>query len=528
MLPLPLPGLPSLHGIIEAIANGFFGALANALVPGFLKHATVATIQALVALPDPAAWPHVSQLQGEMTFLGVLLLPVTLAAGVLRYWIVGLTGAPSPVVAVGRAGWATGLLVGYRWIVEQVVAVANTLTHAILGFPAVSGGLSRIVAVLFGGSLLVGAGGVFGALLVIVGVVFAAALFAAQVLVALVLALLTVAGPLLIAVSAVPELSHLARSWAHALLAVALIPVGWTVLFATAGALALDATSFTGGAGGLPEHVAAAFAGLITFVLAVRLPIVLFAQARHLMFAGAAGGRMGAGAQTLPGAERVSAAQARLRSVAFDAAPAVGRTVGVAAGAFGAPAGGPAGAIRRRISRTRDTEQQRSSRSSGGTATRGVRARVALAASALRDAPRQGRAAMNRHRPHPVTATQARAGTPARSDGLWLARRGSAERHRGRSSSTQPGRAQRPATSGSAGGRVTSTAPAERKARAAAQHTPPVVTRPARPAGPSRHPRQPEKPRASTGAGAPGAPLPRAARGPSGRARRKPRPKGGR
>ena len=62
------------------------------------------------------------------------------------------------------------------------------------------------------------------------------------------LAVLIVAGPPLIALSAIPELSHLARSWAHALLAVALVPLGWTVLFATAGALCLDATSFTGGA----------------------------------------------------------------------------------------------------------------------------------------------------------------------------------------------------------------------------------------------------------------------------------------
>ncbi len=95
MLP-SLPGFPSIHGILEAIANGFFGALASALVPGFLKHAGVATVQALVALPDPASWPHVSQLQGEMTFLGVLLLPVTLAAGTLRYWLVGPDRRPEP------------------------------------------------------------------------------------------------------------------------------------------------------------------------------------------------------------------------------------------------------------------------------------------------------------------------------------------------------------------------------------------------------------------------------------------------
>ncbi len=246
MAVLAFLGLPSLHEIVEAIANGFFGALANALVPEWLKHGTVATIQHLVALPDPAEWTHVGQLQGDMVYLGAMLLPVTLAVGTVRYWLVGLTGAAHPVGALGRCAWVTLVLVSYRWIVEQAVAATNTLTHGILGLPVVADGLQRIIGVLFGGALLGGAGGVFGAFLVIIGVLFAAGLFAAQVLLTVMLALLIVAGPPLIALSAIPELSHLARTWAHALLAIALVPLGWTVLFATAGALALDATSFTG------------------------------------------------------------------------------------------------------------------------------------------------------------------------------------------------------------------------------------------------------------------------------------------
>ena len=98
----------------------------------------------------------------------------------------------------------TGVLVAYRWIVEQTVAAANTLTHAILGAARGRRRLARLVSVLFGGALLTGTGGVFGALLVIVGVVFAAGLFAAQVLLTLALALLIVAGPPLIALSRDP------------------------------------------------------------------------------------------------------------------------------------------------------------------------------------------------------------------------------------------------------------------------------------------------------------------------------------
>ena len=66
-----VPGLPSLHSIIEAIANGFFGALGGRARPGCLKHGTVATIQHLVALPDPASWGHVSELESDMTYLGM-------------------------------------------------------------------------------------------------------------------------------------------------------------------------------------------------------------------------------------------------------------------------------------------------------------------------------------------------------------------------------------------------------------------------------------------------------------------------
>ena len=412
VMPLGFLGFPSLHSIIEAIAKGFFSALAGALVPTWLKHGTIATIQHLVALPDPASWTHVGELQSDMVYLGAMLLPATLALSTVRYWLMGFTGAAHPMGALGRCVWVTFVLVAYRWFVEEAVAATNTLTHAILGFPVVAAGLQRIIGVLFGSALLVGAGGVFGAFLVIVGVIFAAALFALQVLLTVVLAVLIVVGPPLIALSAIPELSHLARTWAHALLAVTLVPLGWTVLFAVAGALCLDATSFTGGAGGVPGHVAAAFAGLITFVLAVRLPLMLLGELRNLLGASALSGQGGGGSGqgTMPGGERVRAAHARLRSAALEGVPSLGRSAGRAAGALGAPAGGPVGAARRGLAGA----ARRSGVLSGGAAgaaggavagaaagrvagkgaRRGVRERLAGARAIIASAPREARAAM--------------------------------------------------------------------------------------------------------------------------------------
>jgi hypothetical protein len=440
LVPIGLFGLPSLHSIIQAIASGFFGALAGALVPGWLKHGTVATIQHLVALPDPATWSHVSQLQGDMTYLAAMLLPVTLAVGAVRYWLIGLTGTAHPASALARCTGVTGVLVVYRWIVEQAIAATNTLTHGILGLPAVGNGLQRIIGVLFGGALLSGAGGVFGAFLVIIGVVFAAGLFAAQVLLTVVLAVLIVAGPPLIAISAIPELSHLSRTWAHALMAVALVPLGWTVLFATAGALCLDATSFTGASGGLPGHVTAAFAGLITFVIAARLPLMAMGEVRHLFSSQRITGQGASQSPSrMPGSERVRAAHARLRAVGLEGVPSLGRSVGRAAGALGAPQGGPAGAARRGLAAAArrtgifPSPGAAAGAAAGGlaaaaaaprgTATggrRGVRTRLAHARSILANAPAEAMTAVSassrratRGRARPASGGARRAGATA-------------------------------------------------------------------------------------------------------------------
>jgi hypothetical protein len=501
--PVGFLGLPSLHSIIEAIAKGFFSALAGALVPGFLKHGSVATIQYLVALPDPAGWGHVSELESDMTYLGMSLMPVTLTVCTLRYWMVGLTGAAHPVSAISRCAGATGVLVIYRWLVEQTVAATNTLTHAILGFPVVANGLASIITVLFAGALLVGAGGVFGAFLVIVGVAFAAALFASKEALTVILALAFCAGPPFIALAPIPELAHLARVWSHALMAIVLVPIGWTLLFAVAGALTLDATSFTGGAsGGIPGHIEAAFAGLITFVIAVKLPLMLLGELRHLLGAGlrSGGSSSGAGAQgapAMPGAERMRAAHARLQSVAYQGVPSLGRSAGRAAGALGAPAGGPIGAARRGLAGAAARSgvvpgvagagaALAGAGAAGGVvrgARGGVRERVSRAGSIIASAPRDARAAMagNSHR-------AARA--PARGNGARGAGRAGA--------SSATGKTRASVGAGGTRGRASGGGSASGSSRAA----PSVVAKPH--AGSSQAgPAEAGKPSAGSAGGAP-------------------------
>ena len=509
-LPLAFLGieLPSLHSIIEAIAKGFFSALAGALVPGFLKHATVATLQHLVALPDPARWGHVSELEGDMTYLGMSLMPVTLAVCTLRYWVLGLTGAAHPATGIARCAWATFVLVIYRWLVEQTVAATNTLTHAILGFPVVANGLASILTVLFGGALLLGAGGVFGAFLVFVGVAFAAGLFMSQSAIFLILALAYCAGPLLVALWPIPELSHLMRVWSHALTAVVLVPIGWTILFATAGALTLDATSFTGGAAGIGGHIEAAFAGLITFVIAVKLPLMLLGELRHILggashkASSASSGAQGQG--TMPGAQRIRASHARLRSIGTEGLPSLGASVGRAAGALGAPAGGGVGAARRGLAgAARRTGLAggmapavagagavggvAAGRLAGGRGSKGrggVRERLSRAGAIIASAPRDARAVM-----------AAGAGRGARASArASVARTGARGQAAARSANSATGKtpARVAATTGRAG-KGRGTAPAKTQARsgaAAGSSSPPAAAR-AKPAPPAPRPTTP-------------------------------------
>ena len=393
-------GFPSIQSIVEGIVNFFFQDVASALVPSFLKNASVATIKWLVAVPDPASWTHIGELEGDMTLLAVSLLGVCFTAGIVRYLLLGLSGTGHPLQALASTVGSAGALILYPWAAGQVVAIVNTLTNTILSFPVAGNGVQRTVGILFGGALLVGSGGLFLAVLVIVGVVFAAVMFAMKVLILLAFALLYVVGPLVIAVRPLPELSHLARAWGTMLIGLALVPVGWTILFATAGALSLDATSFggvghTGVVGALTGHVAGAFAALLTFFLAMRLPLGVLGHLRGVLGGISSPAHAGSTAGSSSGGStgvRVSDANARLRAGTLQA----GRMVGLAAGALGAPAGGLVGAGTRGAGRLRAPMASAATRAGAplGERARVTRSRFSSSrvGQALARSPRAGKA----------------------------------------------------------------------------------------------------------------------------------------
>lgn len=352
-LPVALFGLPSVQSIVEGIVEFFFQDIAKALVPDFLKKASVASIKWLVAVPDPTAWPHVAQLESDMAALAGALLAVSFTAAIVRYLAVGIAGSGSPLQPLSSTVSSAAMIVGYTWAAHQTVAFVNALTGAILSFPVVGEGLQRTVGALFGGALLVGSGSLFFAVLAIVAVVFAAVMFAVKVLLLIGVAFVYVSGLLVIALRPLGETGPLARAWLSMVSTLALVPVGWTILFALAGALSLDATTLgSAGAGGLPAHLEAALAAVMTFYLAAKLPLAALSQLRSSLAGMASGAHSGSasagsGSGGGRGVARVADAHARLRSGALQA----GRAAGSAAGAVGAPAGGAVGAAARAAAR---------------------------------------------------------------------------------------------------------------------------------------------------------------------------------
>lgn len=350
-----LDPIKNIAELVTKVVSKLFGALAKALMPDFLRDASVDTLKGLVAVPqlgDARQWRNVGQLRAGTTAIAWALLPLPFTLAAVRYLVGTFTDGPHPVMAIVRIVGAAFGLVMYPWAARQVFACINVMTDALLSLPAVGNGVQRAVGVLFGAAIIAGIASPFLACLALVAIAMGTLLFGLKIAIVMIAALLYVAGPLVIALYPLPETSHLYRAWLFAVVALAFIPIGWCLIFAVAGALTLDATSGGISAGLVSKDVTAALAALLAFTLAVLWPKVLIGQALHV----AAGLGIGLRGATVPvrsaaTPSRVDAATRQLR----DGALTVGRGVGKAAGHLGAPAGGAVGWAGRLMARTAPT-----------------------------------------------------------------------------------------------------------------------------------------------------------------------------
>jgi hypothetical protein len=345
--------IPSVSDILRSIANDLFKVLAGAFLPGWLRHAPAQTLRWLIALPDPGnavQWPTMHRLERDTTSVAVAFVPLTVAIAAARYTASGvLGGVHHPAESLGRVVGAGFGLVIFPWAFSNVIAAVNVTTSALLGFADVSHGLERALALMFTGGLLFGVTGPLIALLVIGAILLAAGLFVMKVGILALFAVLFVAGPLALAAYPIPELHGAFRLWSGLVVALAAIPIGWCVIFATAGAISADITHL-GTPAAIGTRLVGFFAGVLTFFIAFRWPFFLIGMVRSR---GLLSTDLGTGAthsSTGTGATMGQrAAQGRVALTA--AAGTVGGAVSAAGAAAGLPRGGLASAAGRAATR---------------------------------------------------------------------------------------------------------------------------------------------------------------------------------
>jgi len=275
---------PSVRAIVSDVVKFFFSTLLDALVPDWLRDATVTVIKRLVTVPNPTderAWPTLARLSEGMRWIALPLVSLATVAAWVQQWTREMTGRPGSLGEVlPRTALAVLLLVSYPTIVSNAVALVNSITNAMLSLPAVQLGLERTVGIVFAGTLLSGSG-VLLALLGIAAVVLAVGLFMLSVGLLVVFAIAFVSAPFAIACSVLEETRGIWTTWRYTLLTAALVPIGWCLLFATAGAFMVDMTTWSGGvAGTIGSRFVGVFAALIILWLALRWPLMLWSTIR--------------------------------------------------------------------------------------------------------------------------------------------------------------------------------------------------------------------------------------------------------
>jgi len=338
----------SVSGILKTIAKLLFNVLAGAFLPGWLKHAPQDALRWLIALPDPAdplQWPTMHRLEQDTTAVAIAFLPLTFAIAVLRYTASSVTGAAHhPAESIGRVAGAAAGLVLFPWGFENAVAAVNVTTSTLLGFASIDHGLQRALTLMFAGGVAFGVTGPVVALLVIGAILLAVGLVMIKVGLLALFAILYVAGPLALAVSPVPELHGVWRMWLGILIALALIPVGWCLIFAVAGAISADITHI-GTPPAIGTRLVGFFAGVLTFFIAFRWPFFLIGmiRSRGLLSGEVVSGGGGTSRASGSVIERVRQSRAALSA----GAGAAGAAISHVGNALGAPGGGLVGASRR-------------------------------------------------------------------------------------------------------------------------------------------------------------------------------------
>jgi hypothetical protein len=295
-------------------------AMSSILQRMFAASGVVAPIlaPALAEIPDygassragGAAW-----LEGYVRAMAFAVLGLIVTLSAFRFWIAGVAGqgAFAAAHALVRAVGAALLIAGWPFLFNNLAALLNVATHALLdqhtvqvSMFAMTGFNAAALAVLFGVAKIpkVGqVGWIFGILLFGLQAITVVGLLLLKVALAVSTTAIFVSMPLLLALWVLPELAWLAERALRVLFVALCTPVIWALLFATA---AVMSANLFAGSGFIDKLFLHPLATVAMFVLALLIPLMLLRHThggygRHPVgtLAGYAGLRLAAGAVSM-------------------------------------------------------------------------------------------------------------------------------------------------------------------------------------------------------------------------------------
>jgi hypothetical protein len=292
--------------VFEKIMSGLFGRIQGEI--------TQALVSWIVAIPnfDPSAQqqyvagPAKSNIDAarqatSMLALGGLSAVMTLS--VIRYWISGLSmrgaGGIEAFEGFSRTLLAVGLILLWPEGFRLFVALTNSATHTLLEWPSVKDNISGLwgwTTVLTAGAFSLAAP-VAVVITIIIFVGFAL-LMLALVLMKIMLtagtALIYVLMPLALVLWPLPELAWIARLVGRAFVVCLLIPLTWSVIFITFGALGADFFTLSGQGGLLDKMIIKPLVAIAMLSLSITIPRSL-GKAALLGAITSTGGQIGGG-----------------------------------------------------------------------------------------------------------------------------------------------------------------------------------------------------------------------------------------
>jgi hypothetical protein len=314
----------ALFGVdIGELVQGIIEKIVSLVLPSDLAGQwAVGLVKWLVVVPDvadAARFPHVNAFRSGLVGIGFALLAVSITLCGVQVAL----GAPILADAVKRTVIAAGVLVIYPKLVSTVIRAVNIITGDLLTNHLIAEGTDKML----GAALVVGVvTGGFGWSLVLGAALFClyfiAALMVIKIGLTAVLAVLLLSGALVWGLYPLPATAWIARAWLSAAFTVALIPIGWALVFSAGALLSSDSLVWAGSGGGLGdqlENIAKPFSALGCFWVAYRTPTYMLGAARFLGIsprASIAGRSSGSGSSpTRPAASAVRTNTDRFRAV---------------------------------------------------------------------------------------------------------------------------------------------------------------------------------------------------------------------